>query len=173
MQLQFNAPQGAQTLRFIRFKNGEVMAEIERGGTRKQNLTVQPSGAVLYSGLSGEDSPTVGAKNPFMFLDMVFTYPFQALQAAYPSGPQSVPEQPLEAKIVLEGKHPATIKAHQVSNSRVSFHLAVRGNANWEVDGVWDGNLPEPLPDDLPVGTWRHSHTAVFGTLRDAREFSK
>jgi len=173
MELRGSGTQGIEAFRFIRFSNGEVMAEIERHGSKKQHLTLLPSQVVLYSGLSDEESPEVGGKNPFMFMDLAFTYPFQALQLAHPEGPSSVTSNEVSKEIVLERKHAATITTRRLSGEQISFRLALKGDVNKELDGVWDGRLQEPLPGDLPIANWRHRGTGAFNTLRDARSSTK
>jgi len=149
------------------------MAEIEGKGTKKQHLRVQPSHLVLYSGLSADESPQSGGKNPFMFLDLGFAYPGLALHQAYPLGASSVPENETDTQVLLENKHPATLTALRDSEARVRFRLALRSDVRITLDGLWDGRLREPLPNDLQVTAWRHNSSATVTTLGEARSLSR
>jgi hypothetical protein len=157
----------------IRFANSEFMAESEANGVKKQYLEVQPSGLVLYSGLRGDESPGVGGTNPFMFFDYGFAYPAMALHEAYPSGAGAVPEARTDKQVVLENKHPANLTTVRDAANRVRFRLVLTSEVKMTMDGTWDGQLREPLPNDLPVSAWRHTASAVVADLGQARALSK
>jgi hypothetical protein len=157
----------------IRFSNGEFMAEIEAKGVRKRHLQVTPSQLVLYSGLAGDESPQVGATNPFIFLDYGFAFPARALDQAFPSGADSVPQIETDMHVVLESNHPATLTVVRDSASRVRFRLAMRSDRSLTMDGMWDGKLRIPLPDDFPIAAWRHESSATVVTLGEARSLSR
>jgi hypothetical protein len=169
-EISWPEPEGLRTIRMIHFSNGEFMAEVEAKGTWKRHLRVQPSSLVLYSGLSDDESPRAGAaNNPFMFLDYGFAYPALALHQAYPSGANSVSEAGTDTQVLLENKHPATLTAVRASDNRIRFRLALKSEVSLTMDGVWDGRLRDPLPDDFRIASWRHESPASVVTLGEAR----
>jgi hypothetical protein len=163
---------GRAFIRLIRYANGESMLEVETPSGTKQHLTVLPSGVALYSGLTDDESPKAGARNPFMFLDMVFTYPFTALQLVYPAGPASVPQEARDTPVTLE-KHPGTLTVSRLSPYQIRFRLVLHDDSKLMLDGIWDGRLREPLPNSLSIANWRHELMNSFATLRDARSLTR
>jgi hypothetical protein len=168
-ELRIEGTNGPQVARMIRFSNDEFMAELEQGGVKKQYLQVSPSRLELFAGLTENESPRVGSNNPFMFLDIGFAYPAMALQMAYPTGPDLVPLILTTQDLVLEKRHPATLTTIRESASRIRFRLSLGPNANMVMEGLWDGALSEPLPDDLPMSNWRHDSAATITNLGEAR----
>jgi hypothetical protein len=167
-EVRWNGKEGSEIIRMLRFANDEFMAEIEHKGTKKQYLEVHPSRLVLYSGLSVEESPGIGGKNPFMFFDYGFAYPAMSLQTAYPDGPQSVPNELVEKEIVVEKKH-LKLQTSRSASNRIAFRLALRDGPIEEMEGIWDGEPRNPLPGNLDVSNWRNDSGTAFKNLQDAR----
>lgn len=174
-ELRLKGKEGSQVqvAQMIRFTNGEFMFEMERQGTRKQLLRVLPSGLELLSGLSEDESPEVGPKNPFMFQDLLFAYPFMSLRLAYPSGPASVSETATKTAIVVENKYPATVTATRLGPERIGFHLSMDDGRIPPMDVVWDGKLNKPLPDDMPLTNWKQASGTTPPDLGQARSSTK
>jgi hypothetical protein len=173
-EISLALPEGPRIVRMIRFSNDEFMAEIEAKGTLKQHLLVRPSGLGLFSGLSDEESPQAGAKNPFMFLDYVFAVVVLALEQVYPSGAGAVPERETEidTQVVVEKNVQVTLRTVREADHRIRYRVVTRSGIASErltMDGTWDGRRRSPLPDDLQIGTWRHGSSASVSTLGEAR----
>lgn len=123
IELQSDGKEGPHIARMIRYTNGEVMLEIQHQGARKQYLTVLPSQLALYSGLTEQESAKSGPNNPFMFLDVVFTYPFMSLRIAHPLGPASISDLSTETAIANEKGPPAKMTATRRSQERIEIRL--------------------------------------------------
>ena len=91
------------TSRMFMYANQELLAEIEQGTITKRYQAL-PSGIQPFFGLSADESPSPGRKNPFLFLDKGFAVPLTVLRAAYPLGPSSVPDGKSKRDILLQGK---------------------------------------------------------------------
>lgn len=177
-EVQWIAEEQATIVRMVRFSNGEFMGEIESKGIKKQVLQVIPSGLMLYSGLSEDESPRIGGNNPFSHVDLAFAHPGMALHAAYPSGAKSVPSARVEKEVLLENKYPARIAANRDTQGRVWFELSLRYDGSkpkekWTAQGMWDGKRQDPFPDDMPLTQWQYDSSANVATLREARALSR
>ena len=169
IELQYANEAAHVTLRMLRFSNGEFMAEIEQGATKKQYLEVQPSGLGLFSGLTESESLDSVEKNPFAFFDMPFVWPLMSLQAAYPSGLEAVPWEETRTDVVVEENQPVAITAVRVAPVRMEFRLRFEQNPDLKVEGLWDGQLLKPLPDDYSVVDWKHRTASKIADLGEAR----
>lgn len=169
-EVRHAAPADAQIVRMVRFPNGEFLAEIEAKESKKQRLQVQPSHLALYSGLRDDESPKVGGKNPFMFLELAFAYPSLALAQAYPAGPAAIAEEWAEKEVLLEGRHPALLKARREAPDRVRFQLKLLSPPGLTIEGAWDGQRPAALPDTLSLANWQAEASPMPATLGEARQ---
>jgi hypothetical protein len=162
------------TVRMISYANGESMAEKEERGVRRQRLTVRPSGLALFSGRTEEDLRETDRNDPFSFTQWAFPYPLTVLEAAFPSGPESVPEETEETDLMLEGKYPATLQTARPAPDTITFHLIRREGGRVDaIDGVWQATPGQPLPDDFPLTGWDSDSAVPLNTLGEARSFKR
>jgi hypothetical protein len=171
-EMRWTHKAGPERVRMTKFRNGEFMAEFEHRGVRKQYLVAEPSGLELYAGPADAEPPELG-QNPLPLLELAFAVPATALQTAYPFGPESVPRRSSQVEIELDrgAKRTATLSTNRLSASRIAFRLVMRDGRNAPIEGLWDGELQEPLPDHFPLKLWNHASGLSVESLQEARMF--
>ena len=156
---------GGTVVRMTRFRNDEVLAEIEAAGGVKRYLRAQPSDSELYLGLA-DDELSIG-RNPFQFLDIAFAGPLEALAVTYPEGPSTVPLVPRTGLVVASGKL-FVLDAHRTADGVVVYRLDASGLAA-PLGGAIDFGRPMPWPASQPMSQWKAKNAVRFETLGDAR----
>ncbi|MFM9912553.1 MAG: hypothetical protein ACKVN9_03375 [Methylophilaceae bacterium] len=167
------------TIRMLRFNNGEFGAEIERDKAPKQRL-VYLRLAAFYFGVEKEGVTTTLASNPFAFLDLGLHIPILSLHTAFPQGAISVPDGHLETPVAIQvGGKSLTVQVitDRISSTKLNFSIGYAGSQALELPalnllGSWDGNLPEPLPDDYSLVDWVHRGAEIISTVGEARRAS-
>ena len=151
--------------KYTTYQNGDRLLEarVERWGKSRffQKLSIEPLSHDLYN----------GDNSLFMMAYGVIRVISDAFRAAYPGGPDTVPEghsvkittihdvQNVEAQLAL-----TTDRKQQQITYSVKF-----ADDSDEITGVCDSRLPEPLPDTYDVRNWRHRMPQTIKTLSDVR----
>jgi len=157
-----------ERVRLTRFEGGESLAEVEKQGVIARALTVRPSGLTLYQGLPDPKAAN-SPQSPFMFFSEAIGWgAYLPLHAAYPLGPDTVPEGTVEKTVQVGGKS-FTLTTTRKSRQLIEFRYGNRAAPAVSVEGSWDGRQPEPWSDDFPVSDWKHDTNRTVAVLRDAR----
>jgi hypothetical protein len=154
----------APTVRMVIFPTQELLAEIVQEGGTKRYLAL-PSGVQLYSGLSADESISVGGKNPFAFLDLGFALPMTALRTAFPLGPSTVPDGESKKNILVQGK-PIAVSTSRISQQKITYLLE---SDSIHATGLWERSVRNPLPGGYSLVGWVSPGKMSFATLEEAR----
>jgi hypothetical protein len=168
IEMGYQGERGRQTIRAVVFANEELLAEVERVGTKKRLLVAQPSRVELFSGLAESDSLDP-LHNPFVFLDIAFSLPLASLATAFPAGPSSVPQAVTEREVQLDGRHWGMIRASRLRSGQIRFQLLFPDLAVRDIEGSWEGIRRTPLPNDFSIGVWKSRSPEPMATLGEAR----
>ncbi len=156
---------GAQTIRMTIHANQELLAEIVTPTAHRRFMRLQPSGQVLYLGMSDEDLAS-GDKGPFMFFDYPFAHAVRALRQAFPAGPTALTAATV-SKSVDVGGQAMDLSARLLDASLLSFEIKS------ERSGVITGQIKlvraAALPASHAIADWRDANGKRFDTLGLAR----
>lgn len=152
----------AESIRMHVFANGEIMVESENAQTGEAKLLILASGRRLLSGVQDEQ---INHGFPFIFFDYAFAYPLLALQAAYPSGFESVPQSGA-TPVVFGAGISGTLLVNRVSADKLQYQLTLPAGA---CEGFVERAKKLPLPDSMRLDSWKDMGLRRYATLAEAR----
>ena len=154
-----------QTIRMSIHANQELLAEIETAQIKRRFLRVQPSGKVLYSGMSDEDFAS-GDKGPFMFFDYPFGNVVHALRQAFPGGPAALGANAATVDIDMDGRT-VTVSVKPINATLLSFEM--RSEQIGAITGQIHLQRAPALPATQAMTDWREATGQRYETLGQAR----
>lgn len=135
------------SLRVRGYQNHEQLLEMSHVFTTLRQLNTR-NGA-FFDGFSERQVPL---KNPLWGSSFAFATPLGALMAAFPDGPDSVPERAITQETQsIFGK--VSLTAWRLPDGEVRFK--VRSENKTTVSGMYRAGLLEPLPGDFSLSGWR------------------
>jgi len=133
--------------RFVLFENGERLYEKRDSAGVKMRLMGR--GWQLYRGLEREDSTVVGRHDPFIFFEFALITPVAYTVDSAPIALlREIGIRSVKGRIEKHGER-YTFAADSVGNVPTGL-LAM------SVQGHWTTQMPQPLPDSMPLAGWRY-----------------
>lgn len=171
--LEFAVPNStpAAIARMLRYRNGEVMFEIESADGLKRLLLVLPSGTQFVTGLKPDEQTSLG-KNPFTFIDQGFGNLVFILQQAFPQGPKAAGDTPQTVTVALQINASARVTIVKVGAERIDFEITATGNYALTTHGSILGPLTPELPENFSLEGWS-AEKASAKTLGEARKLKR
>lgn len=165
IEIRYFSEKFQDQMRMQHYENGDVLMIFAVVPSGERRILRLASGSTYYLGFTDQQLQTgLAAKT----IEGSLMFAYFLLQSNYPEGVQTVSEQPTQRTVAINGK-PKKFMIARVRNSRVNFSMPNPTESSARMEGFWDAQKLESLPDNMSMTGWITQDLKHFGTLGEAR----